>query len=211
MAEMNRKKRELALALLEEAAFRGNGYLRLQEAAVIPEIGGIIGRELYRAARIHGLNYSHVTGVSEVGDLMAKEFFKAGQVFGDYLRPILMLNSELNMELVAGDEESDVTTEIIRAQGDRHADRVLLVGDSVTEEAKSEFETIEMLERLGSGVYNILVLVDYEQGESERLEREGYNFHAVFKFQELLELYLAENKIDAIIYDELRISLAANC
>lgn len=80
-------------------------------------------------------------------------------------------------------------------------EKVLLVDDLVTT-ADSKIEVVEVFEKNRLIVKNVLVLVDREQGGKEALLQAGYRLHSVFKFNDMLKLYLSEGKIDQVKYDE---------
>ena len=71
---------------------------------------------------------------------------------------------------------------------------VLLLDDLVTK-ATSTLETSEILSKKGLILKDIMVLVDREQGGSDKLKSSGFNFHSVFTLMELLNIYKDNEKI----------------
>ena len=70
--------------------------------------------------------------------------------------------------------------------------------------ADTKLEKIKDLESVGLQVVHVLVVVDREQGGAAEIEKAGYQFHALFKFSEMLELYLEEKLISQEIYQEIK-------
>lgn len=80
--------------------------------------------------------------------------------------------------------------------------KVVLIDDLITR-ADSKFEKIKILEEAGLIVEHVLVVVDRDQGGSEDIIEAGYKFHSIFKFNDLLELYLRESLISRDVYREI--------
>ena len=78
---------------------------------------------------------------------------------------------------------------------------VLLIDDLITQ-ADSKLEAIYILQEKGLIVKDVVVLVDREQGGSEKLKKEGYGFRTAFKLSELLEFYLKTERINQKKYNE---------
>lgn len=91
----------------------------------------------------------------------------------------------------------------------RSGQRVLLVDDLITR-ADSKLEAIRTLEAAGLIVRDVAVLVDREQGGAAQLHARGYALHAACTLHELLDEYLATDKIDRAKYDEVLTYLATN-
>lgn len=71
---------------------------------------------------------------------------------------------------------------------------VLLVDDLVTG-ADSKLEAIEVLEKAGLEIKDIVVVFDREQGGSKQLAEKGYSLHAVLKIKQTLKFYQEVSKI----------------
>ena len=69
----------------------------------------------------------------------------------------------------------------------RPTDRVVLL-DDVISTAKSKLEAIEVLEREGLKITDLVVLVDRESGGKEELEQRGLRLHSYARISELLEV-----------------------
>lgn len=91
----------------------------------------------------------------------------------------------------------------------REGQAALLVDDLVTK-AGSKLEAIQVLERNGLRVQDVMVLVDREQGGREQLKEDGYRLHSAFRLSTLLRWYLNTGKISQGRYEEVMAYLAAN-
>ena len=69
----------------------------------------------------------------------------------------------------------------------RPTDRVVLL-DDVISTAKSKLEAIEVLEREGLKITDLVVLVDRESGGREQLEQRNLRLHSYARISELLQL-----------------------
>jgi uridine monophosphate synthetase len=69
----------------------------------------------------------------------------------------------------------------------RPTDRVVLL-DDVISTAKSKLEAIEVLEREGLKITDLVVLIDRESGGKEELESRNLRLHSYARISELLEL-----------------------
>ena len=78
-------------------------------------------------------------------------------------------------------------------------DKVVIVDDLVTSGA-SVYEALEKINEVELIVKDIVVLIDRESGGQDRLSRDGYNLHSIFKLKELLEYWKAERLISTETY-----------
>jgi len=78
---------------------------------------------------------------------------------------------------------------------------VVLIDDLVTK-ADSKIQAIKILEENGLQVYDVVVLVDREQGGREKLEKKGYHLWSVFEISTLFEIYLKAGRITKDQYRE---------
>ena len=81
-------------------------------------------------------------------------------------------------------------------------DTVVVVDDLITT-AKSKFEAITKLEKMQLKIYDILVLLDRQQGGGEELAERGYTLHAVMTVHQLLTALHESARIDDQVYHEL--------
>lgn len=78
----------------------------------------------------------------------------------------------------------------------------LVVEDLITS-GISVLETIESLEKEGLQVRDVVVIMNREQGGKEDLEKKGYFVHCLFGMEDLLQILLAEKKIDSATYESV--------
>ncbi len=69
----------------------------------------------------------------------------------------------------------------------------ILFFDDVISEGLSKIEGIKPLQELGGNVKHLLVVVNREQGGKEKLEKLGFNVHALAKISEIVDS-LYQNK-----------------
>lgn len=77
-----------------------------------------------------------------------------------------------------------------------------LVDDVITSSA-SKKKAIEQLEKEGIKVTRVIVVVDREQGGKEALEKEGYEFCAIFKILDIANQFLSAGLITEEQYNEV--------
>lgn len=77
----------------------------------------------------------------------------------------------------------------------KKGDRVVLIDDLATT-GGSKFEAIEVLERAGLIVEDVVVLIDRQSSASGLLSQQGYRLHAVYKLTDLLDYWESTNQVD---------------
>ena len=88
-------------------------------------------------------------------------------------------------------------------------DKVLLIEDVITT-GESLVETIKELESEGLIIEQILVVLDREQGGTERLAGKGYKIKSLFTISSVISILLKENKIDEATYNAVTNFLIEN-
>lgn len=155
--------------------------LRLPPRGVLTEeLVELIGDVLYQLICQSQIQYDCVVGVPDAGNPLAKVFSRLASV------PLLFLEKEET-------EKGRRVLPVLRGKY-RKGWRVLIIDDVVVM-ADSKFEAIEAVETNGLAVAGIVVLVDWEHGGKEELERAGYRIFSVFQMRGLLLLYLEEGRI----------------
>lgn len=81
--------------------------------------------------------------------------------------------------------------------GDYKKGGIALVVDDLITKADSKLEAIELLERNGLKVKDVLVIIDRQQGGVNELAKKGCRLHSVFKIKPILRLYKETGKITA--------------
>ncbi len=84
-----------------------------------------------------------------------------------------------------------------------------LVDDVITSSA-SKKKAIEQLAKEGIKVNRVIVVVDREQGGKETLEKNGYEFHAIFKILDIAIQFLSAGLITKQQYDEVSDFIKSN-
>lgn len=151
---------------------------------------GIVLREKLALSRV--TEFEHVAGVPNAGDPFAEALVRKyrGQPPG-----LLRLEKEGE-----GDERRIVR---VKSGDFKPGDRVLLVDDLVTMR-ESKIEAIDVLEREGLVVSDVLVLVNRGQGGWEELKQRGVALHSVYTLDELLEFYVQEGFVKHAVWDEVK-------
>lgn len=78
-------------------------------------------------------------------------------------------------------------------------DTALIIDDLITR-GSSVLETAQLLEENGLKVKDVIVLVDREQGATERLRHQGYNLISILKLDVMLNLYMSRGLISEETY-----------
>lgn len=81
--------------------------------------------------------------------------------------------------------------------------KVLILDDLITT-GDSKFETFEPFEAAGLKVKDVVVLVDREQGGTDKLKAKGYELYSLISVFEILDRLKSLNKIEASKYDEVK-------
>lgn len=82
-------------------------------------------------------------------------------------------------------------------EGEYHPGESVVVIDDLATTGGSKFEAIEKLTLAGLLVRDVVVLVDRQSGAKESLAGAGFNLHAVFTIQEMLNHWEASGKVAA--------------
>jgi orotate phosphoribosyltransferase/uridine monophosphate synthetase len=85
-------------------------------------------------------------------------------------------------------------------------ERVLLIDDLITS-GGSVLETSAALERAGLVVKDVVVLIDREQGATERLRHHGYTLLPIVTLRAMLTYYLNTKRINEAQYDRCMLYL----
>lgn len=153
-----------------------------------------IGDALYQLSCENQLRYDCVVGVPKAGDPLAEVFARLASV------PLLFLEKE--------EKESGRKVLPVLYGEYQKGWRALIIDDTVVM-ADSKFETIKAVKANDLMVAGIEVLVDWEHGGKEDLEKAGIFVLPRFKMTELLLLYLKEGRISPEKYQEVMAYLQA--
>lgn len=84
----------------------------------------------------------------------------------------------------------------------------ILIDDLVTR-ADSKIEAADTLRENGLLVYDVVVLIDRQQGGQEQLDKAGLRLHSAFTLEQILNFYLRTGKITQAQYSDTRERLQA--
>lgn len=80
---------------------------------------------------------------------------------------------------------------------------IVLLTDDLVSAADSKVEAIEVLEGATFRVFDVLVLVDRDQGGRQELANRGYMLHSVFDVYVLIGMYVAMGKLSLTLAQEI--------
>lgn len=87
--------------------------------------------------------------------------------------------------------------------GDFHEGQVVLLVDDLITEADSKLKAIDVLQRAGLVVRDIVVLIDREQGGKQKLEAEGFRVHPVITVTEIFSYLLRTGECTQETYNRV--------
>lgn len=158
-----------------------------------PDIVEMIGQLLYELAKEFELRHDYVAGIPNAGDPFADAFAKAAAADG---KKVIVVR----MEKEVGKQSRKVTKLLTPVKQGTY---VLLIDDLITR-AGSKLEALEVLWFAGLYASGIVVLIDREQnGMQDVKKRANVSCFAVFKISELLDLFLAEGRINEETHREI--------
>lgn len=88
-------------------------------------------------------------------------------------------------------------------------EKVLVIDDIITDGA-SKIEAIEPLKEAGLVVTDVLVVLDREQGGEKILAKAGYKLHSLGKLSEVLDILVAEGRVEPTMRTKVAEFIAAN-
>ncbi|MFH1401595.1 MAG: phosphoribosyltransferase family protein [Parcubacteria group bacterium] len=154
-----------------------------------------IGEALFGTIKGKGLEFDLVAGIPRAGEPFAMVVSKLSG------RPLLKFGKK-----VEGDRrkiDSIIEGKYLPGQ------RVLLIDDLITQ-ADTKIEAIGVCEEVKLIVAGVAVLVDREQGGSEKLKKAGYNLLTTLPLSVLLDHYVRVGKITQMKRNEVIAYIAAN-
>lgn len=160
----------------------------------------LIGQELYKAVP-KGWEYEHIAGIPDAGDPLTSAFNRARAEAIGFTTSQLRLGRKKHGSFRR-------VGKVIFGEFDE-GDSAVVIDDVVTY-GQSKAETLAELELQGIRVAGFAVVIDREQGGRRILERQGYEFVAVFTIGELMEFYVAEGNITPDQAEEVMSYVARN-
>src|SRR5450759_3061552 len=113
---------------------------------------------------------------------------------GALIVPSIACNLNLPCVIVRKEEKAYGVTGRIAGSDVTKGDNILFF-DDVISEGLSKVEGIKTLLDLGANVKHLLVVVNREHGGKEKLEKLGYQFHALAKITEIVDSLYQEKHI----------------
>lgn len=135
------------------------------------------------AVLLHIKKFDQVVGIPPNGVKLAEAFSLAPK-FCHHVR-LLKLLQPLNSK------QSQIIIE-----GAWNIGEIVVVIDAAVNPAADKLKTIKVLENSGLKVRDILAVIDYEQGDKEMLEENGYNCYSLFQATQLIDILLSYYKIN---------------
>lgn len=154
-----------------------------------------IGRLMHFIAFQKKLEYKLVVGIPNAGTPFAKSFAKEN--FFNPNIPLLELSKKIN-----SDGTRHISKLISNQKIINDTMKCVIVVDDLITKADSKLEAINILEKNGFIVRDVIVLIDREQGGREELESRGYRLHSAYKISELVKYYFTSGKINREKYEE---------
>lgn len=87
--------------------------------------------------------------------------------------------------------------------GDFHEGQVVLLVDDLITEADSKLKAIDVLQRAGLVVRDIVVLIDREQGGKQKLEAAGFRVHPVITVTEIFSYLVSVGECSEATYKQV--------
>lgn len=88
--------------------------------------------------------------------------------------------------------------------GDYQTGQTVLLVDDLVSRGDSKFEFLNILEKAGLVVKDLLMVIDRQQGGAETLREKGYNVYFAATISDLLARYRTTGAIDEARYNEVR-------
>jgi uridine monophosphate synthetase len=122
---------------------------------------------------------------------------------GALLAPSIACNLNLPCIIVRKEEKAYGVTGRIAGADVTKGDNILFF-DDVISEGLSKVEGIKPLQELGANVKHMLVVVDREHGGKEKLEKLGYQVHALAKISDIVDSlyrkkYISKEQADKVL------------
>lgn len=81
-------------------------------------------------------------------------------------------------------------------EGEYNAGETIVVVDDLVTDGASKFDVIQPFQKEGLKVQDVVVLLDREQGASERLAAQGFALHSVFTMSDILSVLKEAGVVD---------------
>ena len=114
----------------------------------------------------------------------------------------VLISEELDVPLVYPRKEVKTYGDIRAIEGDYSPGETIVVVDDVITDGQSKIEAIAPLEDAGLVVNDLVILVDRQQGGSERMAKKGYQLRSVTTITDLLDTLRTQQIISQAEYQQ---------
>jgi orotate phosphoribosyltransferase len=169
------------------------GTFRIKSGAMSPyyiDLACLISspRDLCTITEIAACEIKNIMAVDRIDKLASIE------LKGALILPSIGCQVNLPCIVVRKEEKAYGVTGRIAGSEVAKGDHILFF-DDVLSEGLSKIEGIKPLEGLGAKVKHLMVVIDREQGGREKLEKLGYDIHALVKISELVRCLLEQGQV----------------
>ena len=144
--------------------------------------------DLCTVAEIAAREIKNIMAVDKIDKLASIE------LKGALILPSIGCQVNLPCTVVRKEEKAYGVTGRIAGSEVARGDHILFF-DDVISEGLSKIEGMKPLEELGAKVKHLMVVVDRQQGGREKLEKLGYNVHALAQISELVNCLLEQGQV----------------
>lgn len=136
-----------------------------------------LGQDLRAYAEEHDLLFEWVCGVPSAGDCLAEAFSRHGNPLEEFPVDVIHLKkSGGHIVDILDTEDADAGA----------SETALLIDDAITHSYRKD-QAIEVLQAGGFVVYDVLVVMDREEGAREALAERGVTLHSLFVISDFLD------------------------
>ncbi len=161
-------------------------------AELLPLMFDIIGKLFYEIITSQKIRFDKVAGIPEGANPFART------TASHFDNPGMIL---LNFEKRLGDSGKRTFFGPIKGRIGK-GDNVVILDDH-TSGGYNKSLFVDVIQKNGGEVTDVLTVVDREQGATEFLKNLGITLHSIFTISELLDFYIAESLITSDQYSEI--------
>ncbi|XP_059543590.1 uridine 5'-monophosphate synthase isoform X1 [Myotis daubentonii] len=162
-------------------------YVDLRGIVSRPRLLSQVAELLFQTAQNAGISFDTVCGVPYTALPLATVICSTNQI------PMLIRRKETK----------DYGTKRLVEGAINPGENCLIIEDVVTS-GSSVLETVEVLQKEGLKVTDVIVLLDREQGGKAKLQAHGLHLHSVCTLSKVLEILEQQKKIDAEMVERVK-------
>lgn len=119
--------------------------------------------------------------------------------------PIVTVMSQLSQRPMISPRKGDKAYGLgVAIDGDYQPGQHVLLVDDLVSRGDSKFEALQVLEKAGLIVEDLLMVIDRQQGGVEALKAKGFGVHFTITISQMLDRYQATGKMDEAHYNTVR-------